>query len=175
MQDSCWPFNWWLWFISWDHQRTACWRRKADEKCSQKLPWGSGWAILPFNRHEWERSPAISWWSLPVCIWRQKFDCCWYGKRLARRSRYLPQWQEDFPYLGQWGGPTSHHLHAAGWRCSWCIWKTCQRNQSSRRLSQKGIWQRFLSGWEVRIHSLLPNQPWNWYESICPCWSSWMD
>jgi len=135
MQNSCWSIHWWVWFVPRNNQRTACWSWKAYGECSQKLSSWSCWSILSSFWNARICSSTISWWSLPVCIWRQKPDCCWYGKRLARRSRYLPQWQEDFPYLGQWGGPAPHHLHAEGRRCSWCVWKTCQWNQSSWRLS----------------------------------------
>jgi len=141
----------------------------------QKLPKRPFWQILSTKGDERVNQTAACGWSFPVCVWRQKPYCCWNGEGLAWGQRNLPQWWEDFPDLGQWGRPTENHFHAKGWRCQCCFWKTGKRHCCCGRFYYKGIWQIILLGCQIWIYPLMSYQSWNWYESLCPCWPTWMD
>merc|ERR1712130_1035587 len=91
---------------------------------------------------------------------------CRYGARLARGPWNLPQRGQDLPPVGERGGPDEDHLHGEGRRRQGSLLPSLSWYQGCGRLRQGRIRQGLCPLRAVRIHPLLPHQPWHRHEGF---------
>merc|ERR1711953_1209914 len=79
---------------------------------------------------------------------------------------HLPQRGQDLPAVGERGGPDEDHLHGEGRRRQGSLLPSCPWHQGCRRLCQGRVRQGLCPLRAVRLHPLLPHQPWYRHEGL---------